>query len=146
MRLTMRTIARFIPRTTSTILRRRSPLYVWDSHACGPPCLRPPNRLWKLTRGRTLSWARSTPAPALTSQRQGFIRCVSCFTTGDQAVRWAAVAALRAEPRLYQISGSRYLPMLAKPLRSISTGSTLLTYAKQVSSANTRPLWSSQSL
>jgi putative transposase len=51
---------------------------------------------------------------ALNSQLRATVRRVSRFTTGDQAVRWAAVAALRAEPRLYRISGYRYLPVLAE--------------------------------
>jgi putative transposase len=36
---------------------------------------------------------------ALNSQLRATVRRVSRFTTGDQALRWAAVAALRAEPR-----------------------------------------------
>jgi putative transposase len=53
---------------------------------------------------------------ALNSQRRATVRRVSRFTTGDQALRWAAVAALRAEPRLYRIAGYRYLPLLAEAL------------------------------
>ena len=53
---------------------------------------------------------------ALNSQLRATVRRVSRFTTGDQALRWAAVAALRAEPRLYRISGYRYLPVLAEAL------------------------------
>lgn len=53
---------------------------------------------------------------ALNSQWRATVRRVSRFTTGDQALRWAAVAALRAEPRLYRIAGYRYLPLLAEAL------------------------------
>ncbi len=53
---------------------------------------------------------------ALNSQLRATVRRVSRFTTGDQALRWAAVAALRAEPRLYRIAGYRYLPLLAEAL------------------------------
>ena len=53
---------------------------------------------------------------ALNSQLRATVRRVSRFTTGDQALRWAAVAALRAEPRLYRIGGYRYLPLLAEAL------------------------------
>ena len=53
---------------------------------------------------------------ALNSQLRATVRRVSRFTTGDQALRWAAVAALRAESRLYRIAGYRYLPLLAEAL------------------------------
>ncbi len=53
---------------------------------------------------------------ALNSQIRATVRRVSRFTTGDQALRWAAVAALRAEARLYRVAGYRYLPLLAQAL------------------------------
>jgi transposase-like protein len=51
---------------------------------------------------------------ALNSQLRATVRRVNYFTTGDQALRGAAVAASRAEPRLYRIAGYRYLPLLAE--------------------------------
>ena len=53
---------------------------------------------------------------ALNSPLRATVRRVSRFTTGDQALRWAAVAGLRAEPRLYRMAGTRYLPLLAEAL------------------------------
>lgn len=53
---------------------------------------------------------------ALNSQLRSTVRRVSRFTTGDQAVRWATVAALRAENRLYRMAGYRHLPLLAQAL------------------------------
>ena len=53
---------------------------------------------------------------ALNSQLRATVRRISRFTTGDQALRWAAVAALRVEPRLYRIAGYSHLPILAEAL------------------------------
>ena len=53
---------------------------------------------------------------ALNSQLRSTVRRVSRFTTGDQALRWAAVAALRVEPRLYHIARYSHLPILAQAL------------------------------
>ncbi len=38
------------------------------------------------------------------------------FTTGDQSLRWATVAALRVEPRLYRIAGYSHLSIPAQAL------------------------------
>ncbi|MDA8346365.1 MAG: transposase [Thermaerobacter sp.] len=53
---------------------------------------------------------------AANSQFRAAVRRVSRFTKGEQALRWVAVAALRAEPRFYRIAGFRYLPLLAQAL------------------------------
>ncbi len=54
---------------------------------------------------------------ALNSHRRATVGHVSRFTTGDQAVRWVGVAALRrAEARLYRIAGYRHLPLLVQAL------------------------------
>ena len=53
---------------------------------------------------------------ALNSQLRATVRRVSRFTTGDQALRWAAVAALRTEAHLYRLAGYRQLPLLAQAL------------------------------
>lgn len=53
---------------------------------------------------------------ALNSQLRATVRRVSRFATGDQALRWATVAALRAEARLYRMAGYRHLPLLAQTL------------------------------
>jgi len=53
---------------------------------------------------------------ALNSQIRATVRRVSRFTTGDQALRLATVAALRVEPRLYRIAGYSHLPLLAQAL------------------------------
>lgn len=50
------------------------------------------------------------------SQFRSTVRRISRFTTGEQALRWVAVAALRVEPRFYRIAGYRYLPLLAQAL------------------------------
>ena len=52
----------------------------------------------------------------LNSQLRATVRRVSRFTTGNQALRRAAVAALRVEPRLYRIAGYSHLPILAQAL------------------------------
>jgi len=54
---------------------------------------------------------------ALTARRRATVRRVSRFTTGDRALRWAAVAALRVEPRLYHVAGYSQLPILAQAER-----------------------------
>jgi len=54
---------------------------------------------------------------ALTARRRATVRRVSRFTTGGQALRWAAVAALRVEPRLYHVAGYSQLPILAQAER-----------------------------
>jgi transposase-like protein len=53
---------------------------------------------------------------ALTSPLRAPGRRGSRFPTGDQALRGAAVAALRAAPRRSRIAGDRSLPVLADAL------------------------------
>jgi transposase-like protein len=53
---------------------------------------------------------------AANSQFRATVRRVSRFTTGEQALHWVAVAALRVEPRFYRIAGYKYLPILAQAL------------------------------
>jgi len=55
---------------------------------------------------------------AFNSQLRRSVRRVSRFSSGDQVIRWAGVAAMQAEPRLYRIAGYRQLPILAEALQA----------------------------
>lgn len=55
---------------------------------------------------------------ALNSQMRAVVRRVSRYSSGNQALRWAATAALKAEARLYRIAGHKELPLLADALKT----------------------------